>query len=311
MHFDPSKDVPRLDGKVILITGGNAGIGAATVNELAAHNPARIFLCTRTTSNANPVVDAAHAAHPDAKIDVLQLDLSSMESVRQCAAEFNAKSDRLDTLLLNAGIAGVAANRSKEGYEIHLGVNHLGHALLTQLLLPKLLQTAQDGSDVRVVVTTSLMAHKSSPGEGIVLNEAFNDNAFGSASQRYGHSKLANILFARKFAQLYPTLTCVSQHPGIVQTEGYSKADGVGVPQFIIRPFLWLTGVSPEKGAYNTLWCATARVEKGVLESGEYYEPVGKHVSRSPHATDQRMADTLWDWTTKELAKHGAPGWPS
>ncbi|KAK5172372.1 uncharacterized protein LTR77_004011 [Saxophila tyrrhenica] len=264
MHFDPSKDVPSLDGKVILITGGNAGIGAAAVHGLAGHNPARIFLCSRNVSNARPVVDAAVKAHPKAQIDILQLDLASVESVRQCAEAVNEKTDRLDLLLLNAGIAGVASNKSKEGYEIHIGVNHLGHALLTQLLLPKLLHTTTLGdSDVRVVVTTSLMAHRSAPSKGIVLSEAFNADAFDSASQRYGHSKLANILFARKLAQLYPSITAVSQHPGIVQTDGYAKADGVKVPHFVIAPFLWLSGVKPEKGAHNTLWCASGESAEG------------------------------------------------
>jgi NAD(P)-dependent dehydrogenase (short-subunit alcohol dehydrogenase family) len=240
-----------LQGFADLGSLGNAGIGAATVKELAAHNPSCIYLCARTPSNAKLVVDEARASHPKVKIEVQQLNLASFDSIKNCAAEVNNKSERLDLLLLNAGLAGVAAKLTTEGYEIHMGVNHLGHALLTQLLMPKLLKTAASRTDVRVVVTTSLMAHKSSPTNGVDLNQSRNADAFGSATQRYGHSKLANILFARKLAQRYPDILTMSQHPGIVQTDGYYKADGVNIPHFIIRPFLWLSGVAPEKGAYN------------------------------------------------------------
>lgn len=277
----------------------------------AAHNPSCIYLCARTPSSAEPVVKAARAEHPDTRIEILRLDLSSFDSIKKCAAEVNQKSSRVDFLLLNAGIAGVAAGLTKEGYEVQFGVNHLGHALLTQVLMPKMLQTVcLDGSDVRIIVTTSLMAHNSSPEKGLDFDAATNADAFDSAMKRYGHSKLANILFARKLAQLYPTITSTSQHPGIVSTEGYFKAD-IGIPNFVIRPLLWMFAISPDKGAQNGLWCATAKIGDGGVENGQYYEPVGKHVERNKNATDQQMADRLWDWTAKELVKHGAPGWPA
>ena len=129
--------------------------------------------------------------------------------------------------------------------------------------------------------------------------------------KRYGHSKLTDILFARKFTQLYLSITSPSQHPGIVATTGFFKATGVSIPGWVVKPFVWAFGVAPDKGAHNTLWSATTDVGAGGVESGRYYEPVGMQVERSKHATDQHMADLLWEWTEKELAEHGARGWPA
>ena len=119
--FDALKDIPDLQGKVILVTGGNAGIGEATVRALAAHNPTKIVLCARKTSNGDQVVGAVHQQHPSAKIDVLELDLSSFDSVRKCAAAFNNNNDRLDILFLNAGVAALEPQKTKEGYEYQFG----------------------------------------------------------------------------------------------------------------------------------------------------------------------------------------------
>ena len=147
----------------------NSGIGASTVKALAAHNPSCIYLTARTPSSAEPVAASARPEHPDVRIEVLQLDLSSFDSITQRAAHVNEQINSLDLLLLNAELAGVAAGLTKEGYEMHLGVDHLGHALLAQLLQPKMLQTVQlnGASDIRIVVTTSLMAQKSAPADGL------------------------------------------------------------------------------------------------------------------------------------------------
>jgi NAD(P)-dependent dehydrogenase (short-subunit alcohol dehydrogenase family) len=119
--FDGAKDIPDLQGKVILVTGGNAGIGEATVRALAAHNPRCIYLCARLISKGDKVVGTIHEQYPNAKIDVLELDLSSFNSVKKCAASFNERSDRLDMLFLNAGVAATAPAMTKDGYEYQFG----------------------------------------------------------------------------------------------------------------------------------------------------------------------------------------------
>jgi hypothetical protein len=130
--FNALKEIPDLHGKVILVTGGNAGIGEATVRALAAHNPTKIVLCARKTTNGDKVVETVHQLHPKAKIDVLELDLNSFDSVRKCAATFNDNNDRLDILFLNAGVASTAPQKTKEGYEYQFGGRSLLYLTATE-----------------------------------------------------------------------------------------------------------------------------------------------------------------------------------
>lgn len=311
IKFNPATDIPDLGGKVILITGGNAGIGAASVRALAAHNPEVIYLCARRITAADVVVKTVIEQHPKAKIEILELDLNSFDSVKKCATAFNQKAGRLDLIFLNAGVAFTAAALTKEGYETQFGINHMGHALFTQLILPKMLQTIRKDptTDARIVVTASVAAHQFAPKAGIVFSELKNANHPAFAMGRYGQSKLANVLFTNKLAQIYPKITSVSVHPGTVKSDIWGKMDDTvtKVMMVAMRPIVWLTGVTNEVGAKNQLWAATAH---GVKNGGNY-DPVGVDSSMSSKlATDQKLTDKLWEWTTKELAEHGAPGWP-
>ncbi|KAK5122611.1 hypothetical protein LTR85_003874 [Meristemomyces frigidus] len=306
--FDPTKDIGDLNGKTILVTGGNAGIGEATVRALAMHKPACLYLCARNTTTAHTVVESIRETNPEAKIEILQLDLSSFDSIKECAAEFNAKSDRLDILVLNAGVGVTAPKLTNEGYESQFGINHLGHSLLTQLILPKMLEThrREPGADVRITVTSSMGANRFAPSSGLALGDMHDANAFKSSMTRYGHSKLANILFARKLAQLYPSITTTSTHPGLVKSAIWGRMDGPAWQSWLFAPLVYLTGVTTAEGAKTQLWAATAN---GV-ETGKYYEPIGKATYGSENANSQELTDELWEWTRKEVAKHGGPGWP-
>lgn len=183
--FEAARDIPSLAGKVILITGAAGDLGRQTAIELARHGrPARIYVADlpRDEAAKKAVVDnIIHEAFGQAnesngsdtlalrtKVCFLELDLTSFESVRTCAAEFVAKEERLDILLLNAGIIRVATGTTKEGHEVHFGLNYLGHALLSRLLVPTLVYTTQQqpGADVRVVVVSS-EGHAMAPKEGI------------------------------------------------------------------------------------------------------------------------------------------------
>lgn len=194
------------------------------------------------------------------------------------------------------------------------GVNHMGHALLCQLLMPKLLQTQKlPDADVRIVVTSSRGGHSFIPKTGLVpdLDTMKTLEASGMNSiTRYGHSKLANILFARKLAQVYPGITTTSFHPGTVKSEIWEKAEGMKWIMWALAPVVWLTGVDCDKGAEPGLWLGTA--EKSLIENGRYYAQgtFGKPKDDSKYAVDQKLTDDLWQWTNKELEAHGAPGWP-
>lgn len=288
---------------------GNAGIGAAFVRALAAHNPDSIYLCARTQSSAESTVQAIKKTHPKANIDIFSLDLNSFESVKHCAAAITTKAPRLDYIFLNAGISATSPALTKEGYETQFGINHMGHALFLQLLMPTILTTkkAHPDADIRILLTSSIAARRLSPDPSTALKEMKTPAANLHAMARYGNSKLANVLFARKLAKLYPSLTIVSHHPGTVKTEIWGKATDLRVLVALTSPIVWATGISVDEGAKSGLW--TAFAGKEVVKSGAYYEPVGREVD-VPGKFGDGNAEELWEWTNRELEGHGGKRWP-
>ncbi|EPE10820.1 short-chain dehydrogenase reductase [Ophiostoma piceae UAMH 11346] len=308
MTFDPIKDIPSLEGKVVLVTGGNAGIGKATIRALARHGPAKIYLAARRRDAAEATAAELEKETGYKGIVVLSLDLASFDSVRQCASTFTALESRLDLLFLNAGVASTPPMLTQEGYEFQFGVNHMGHALLTQLLLPTLLQTQAIQEDVRIHVTSSNAAYiPFLPADGINY-ESLHHTGDHKPFVLYGQSKLANALFARKLAVMYPTLSITASHPGVVKSEIWDK-DGGGLFSFVLRYLVIPLRVDIDEGSKTQLWCATAPLPK--VQTGAFYFPVGKLHTYKGVSANQGIIDKLWEWTTSELAKHGATGWPA
>lgn len=194
------------------------------------------------------------------------------------------------------------------------GINHIGHSLLTQLLMPTLLNTRKSSptADVRIVVVASKGAWVFPPKQGLILDKMKMDGSDFSGLTLYGHSKLANVMFARKLAQMYPEITSTSLHPGTVKSEIWDKAQSGGwFMMNVVAPLaIWYEGVTTEEGAKTQLWAATAKVGgKGNVESGKFYDPIGKENAYGKFASRQDMVDELWDWTDDELKANGAPGW--
>lgn len=234
------------------------------------------------------------------------MDLTSFASVKAAADTFNSKSDRLDVLMNNAGIMACPSGITKEGYEIQFGTNHMGHALLTKLLLPTLQRTAAQSpkpGDVRIVNLSS-EAHKWAPKAGLTLNDCKSKMESYSTWQRYGQSKLANIYYTRELARRYPDITCVSLHPGSVATN-LTSGPRASYPwaSWIIHRMSKLVAVSVQVGALGQLWASTAPAEQ--VKSGQYYVPVAKESMGSELARDEKLPGELWDWTERELRKHG------
>lgn len=301
--FNPARDIPSLEGKVVLVTGGNIGLGQQAVLEFARHNPRQIWLGARNLDKARVAVDEIQKQVPDAPIKILQMDLSSFESVKKAAKRFSAESDRLDILMLNAGVMATAPGLTREGYEVQFGTNHMGHALFTKLLLPVLEETAKRGPDTDVrIVSLSSSAQKFGPKPGIVFESLKTVDSGLSPVALYCQSKLANVLFARHLAKLYPQFTIASVHPGVVRTNLLNGASGIPAPVRMIGPVLHYFLSSVDQGARNQLW---ASVSKDVV-SGEYYEPVGVGGKGRTLGKDDALAERLWDWTERELAEHGA-----
>ncbi|KAI1612913.1 hypothetical protein EDD36DRAFT_249329 [Exophiala viscosa] len=299
VSFNPSKDIPSLQGKVILITGGNIGLGRQCVLEISRHQPAQVWLAARNLDKARATADEIKQQVPGAPIKLLELDLTSFESVKKAAKTFESESDRLDILMCNAGIMAAPPGSTKEGYEIQFGTNHMGHALLTRLLLPMLEKTAaRSDADVRVVSMSSY-GHRSAPPEGIVFGSLKTPAETMGSLERYGQSKLANVLWARELARRYPQFTVAAVHPGVVNTNLLSGATDAPFWARMLFGSMKALGViaSAETGVKNQLWAAVA----GDVQSGQYYEPVGVAGKGSPKTTDDDLAKRLWEWTEKEL----------
>ncbi|KAH8780124.1 hypothetical protein F5883DRAFT_541288 [Diaporthe sp. PMI_573] len=299
MKFNPDKDIPSLKGKVILVTGGNSGLGKQSILEFSKHGPKEIWLGARSNAKAQEAIDDIKIQVPNAPpIKFLQMDLGSFLSIREAAKTFAQHSDRLDILLLNAGIMSVPAGTTNDGYEVQFGTNHMGHALLTKLLLPTLLQTAKEpNSDVRVTVLAS-SAHQYAPSEGILFDTLKNQAEKLSTVTRYGQSKLANVLYAKELARRYPQLTTASLQPGLVTTNlANTMSDNSWIMRIAWKITTAFIGVDVPTGTLNQLWSSTS---KDVV-SGTYYEPVGKTGLGKPHTNDAALAKKLWDWTENEL----------
>lgn len=181
--------------------------------------------------------------------------------------------------------------------------------------MPTILRTQSSSSsgDARIVVVASKAMSIFVPKQGLVLDKMKTDGTDLHALTRYGHSKLANVMFARKLSELYPAVTSVSLHPGTVKSEIWDKAQGIGwfIRGFLSGIALWYEGVTNEVGAKGQLWASVAKVGgAGNVENGKFYDPIGKENPLGKIAGNQAAVDELWKWTEDELKANGGPGWP-
>lgn len=316
--FNPNTDIPPLEGKVIIVTGGNSGLGKAQLQHFASNGvKAKLYLGARSKSKAEEAIkDIEASSPPGTKIHFLQLDLADLNSVKAAAETIKRDNDRLDLLVNNAGIMLYPPGLTKDGYELQFGTNHVGHFLFTRLLLPLLQKTAADPkADVRIINITS-EGHRIAPSGGFRPELAKADMADYSSLRRYGQSKLANILFTTELVRRYPGITTVSIHPGGVATN-LSKEFERNHPA-IATMLLWvfrLIAPGPAKGTLNQTWATVADVDgkttslgspaaKKVVQ-GAYYVPVAKEGRPSAYAKDAGLAKKLWEWSEDEMQSTG------
>jgi NAD(P)-dependent dehydrogenase (short-subunit alcohol dehydrogenase family) len=328
LTFNPAQDIPDLSGRVYLVTGGKlslascrlcylltslpgtSGLGAGFVSLIAAKSPAKIFVSGRSAKKAEAVMAKVKAMSASTEVVFLEADLSSLASVQQLAKSFLAHSTRLDVLMCNAGVMALPPGLSKDGYEMQFATNHLGHALLTKLLLPALQSTAEHpGSDVRIVSLSST-AHSLTPSTGIAFDSLkSSQDGLGGVYQpsrftRYGQSKLANLVYAQQLAQRYPGIMSVAVHPWFVRTDMVQGASLVD--RAIVTMASGGKWTRVEEGPYNQTWAATT--ERAKLRNGAYYEPLGVEVRKSTKFVDDKaLGERLWEWTERELEPFCAP----
>lgn len=279
----------RLDNKVVVITGCNTGIGKETAHILSKRGARIIMLCR----NVEKAEAAAQEIRSDTGnvVNVMSLDLASLESVRNCAEKLLEAEDQIDILINNAGIMLCPELRTKEGFEMQFGTNHLGHFLLTELLLPKLRKSAASGFNARIVILSS-MAHE----RGIIRWDDLNFNIKDSYDQwlAYGQSKLANIMHGAALARRLKNsgITVYSLHPGVVNTELYQHWE-TDSPIFfrILGPTLRFVMKQPFHGAQTTLYCCLE--DKLSVQSGKYYSDCAE--KRPKHlALVEEDQERLW-----------------
>jgi len=272
-------------GRVAIVTGANSGIGFETARVLAEKGATVVMAC-RNLVKANPKADEIRGAHPEATVEVMELDLSDLESVRRFADAFRAKHSRLDLPINNAGIMVPPYGTTTQGFETQFGVNHLGHFALTGSLLDLVIQTP--GSRI---VTVSSVAHQF----GKIQFSDLNSEKGYKAQSAYGQSKLANLLFTyelqRRLAAAGKDTLAVAAHPGWTETNLQEHAKGV---KFLNRFF----GQEPLMGALPTLYAAT----ESDVNGAEYYGPSGfmemngppKRVRSNKRSRDRNVAERLW-----------------
>lgn len=301
-----AKDIPSLAGKVILVTGGNNGLGKQSILDLARHGPAEIWMGARNLDKARQAAEDIKTQLPTAPpIKLLKIDLESLDSVKQAAKTFLSQATRLDILMLNAGIMATPPGLTADGYEIQWATNYLGHALFTKLLLPLLEQTvAIKTNDVRIVCV-STAGFVFSPKGGIRFDTIKTTGDQLDGLQRYGQSKLAGILWAKQMARLYPQFTITSVNPGVVQTNLMAAGSDAPLALRLGVKVFYKFLKTAESGARPQLWAATADVggEKGV-KSGEYYDTAGGGGVVSEYWKDDGDVKKVWEWTERELKGH-------
>ncbi|TQS33514.1 hypothetical protein Golomagni_06139, partial [Golovinomyces magnicellulatus] len=278
--FNPTKDIPQLTGKIILITGGYSGLGRQCALDLASHGPAEIWIAGRNAEKAKGIISTINSIAPAVSVNFLPLSLDSFASIQLAAKQFAAKVTRLDILILNAGILHSPPRLTEDGYEVLFGTNQMGHALLFRLLTPLLLATSDLGiadasqspnHNARVVFVSS-DGHKHPPAGGIRFDLLKTEANSLSAIARYGQSKLANVLYAREISTRFPLLTAVSLDPGPVKTQLHQRGGrgATPLPFWIFETFILpFVGKDVKKGVYNHLWAATSND----VVNGQYYEP--------------------------------------
>lgn len=280
-----SEEQVDLAGRVVLITGANTGIGRATAADLAGRG-AELILACRNEAKTLPVIDELRAASGNDAIELLALDLGDLASVRRAAGEVLAADRPLHVLVNNAGLAG-QRGQTTDGFELAFGTNHLGHFLLTNLLLDRLRSSAEPGAPARVVNVAS-GSHFDAPGIDFDALQQSTPSVVGM--REYSVSKLANVLFTQQLAQrVDPAEVAVfATDPGPVHTDVWRRIPG---PIYaIFRRVMRLKPV--EAGAAPSIFCI---VEPGLeAQSGAYVDEHCRVVPPSPIATPA-LGQELWE----------------
>jgi NAD(P)-dependent dehydrogenase (short-subunit alcohol dehydrogenase family) len=287
--------MPGQTGRTILVTGANSGLGLRSAEALASRG-ARVLMGCRNQEKAAVALEAVKRVATDASPDIVALDLADLDNVRACAMRLRSELDQLDVLMNNAGVMGIPQQRSKQGFEMQFGINHLGHFALTGLVLPVLRRARAPR-----VVTVSSNGHRLGR---IAFDDLNWERRKYSRWQPYTQSKLANLLFTselqRRAVAAGSDLLAVAAHPG------YAATNLTSGPAAENSLYAWgaeisdrLFGQPDRMGALPQLYAATMPD----VGANDFWGPDGlmeqrgwpKRVGRSNSARDAEAARRLWE----------------
>ena len=270
------------NGRVALITGANTGIGLVTARELCAKG-FHVFIACRSAGAGQAAIESIKKAVAGAQLELLSLDLGDFDSVRRCAEVFLQRNLPLHLLINNAGLAG-ARGMAKSGFELAFGTNHLGHFLLTQLLLERIKASAKEAAPARIVTLSSRAHYRAAAIDWAALQQP---SVSRTGLTEYSVSKLANALFSAELSRrLAGTgVATYALHPGVVASDVWRS-----VP-WPFRPLIKRWMITVEEGALTTLHCATSL--DAANETGLYYDKC-KVKTPSHLARDGALAAELW-----------------
>jgi len=292
-----TKNIPDLSGKVFIVTGANSGIGFEAAKEFA-RKVAKIILACRSLDKGDEALEKIQKEISNAPVELMQLDLASLDSIKKFASEFKEKCNQLDVLVNNAGIMMTPYGKTEDGFESQVGTNHLGHFTLTSLLYDLLTRT----KGARVVNVSS-NGHKRI-GEMDFDNFIYGEGKDYSRIKAYSRSKLANLLFTyeldKRFKKGDIDAIAVTAHPGVANT---NLGNHMGVAAPVLKILLFFMVQSATKGALPIIRAAVDPEVKG----SEYYGPRGRNeirgypirVESNEASHNEENAKKLWELSEK------------
>ncbi|PIL34972.1 hypothetical protein GSI_02759 [Ganoderma sinense ZZ0214-1] len=292
-------DIPDLSGRIVIVTGGNVGIGYETVKALLQHN-AKVYLAARSKEKAeNAIASLKEATGKEAIFH--ELDLGSLSSVKKSADEFLSKEKELHILFNNAGVMGPPVDMlTKDGYDLQWGTNVVGHYYFTELLMPALLAGVKSSPDqhARVITTSSSGAYFDT-----LHWDTFKDTPERKkqASQTlYFQSKHGNVVVARQVAKRYGDqgIISVSVNPGNIRTDLQRYMSSIG------KKTLNLALYPAPYGALTQLYAGT--MPEALKHNGEFFIPWARVGKCRPEAYDDEIGERLWNWLGDEVKAHQA-----
>ncbi|KAJ7489228.1 hypothetical protein FB451DRAFT_685050 [Mycena latifolia] len=291
--WDTARDVPDLSGQVIIVTGGNAGIGRQTVKVLLENN-AKVYMASRNPQKAEAAIEELHRLSGKRAV-FLPLDLSDLASVKAAATEFLSKEKELHVLYNNGGImVPPIEEATPDGYDLTFATNVLGHFYLTKLLLPTLIATAHVRGVARIVTLTSMVHYVAT-----VDYSSFQDGPTRlkrTPFDMYAQSKWANAVFAMEVARRYADqgIVSTSVNPGNLKTDIAHNSTGSMTllsKLLLIHPVEW--------GAVAQLWAGTA--PEAAHLNGKYIAPWGRVAKHRRDVDDPRNGSELWAWLEEQV----------